>query len=103
MKPGHAREGLKSPGEGLRGNKKALPANRFDIPLSFVYWGRYNLLLRLCSADPVKHRVYFPSRVCPKLRGFDYSVLMVACETTGRLAAQLAAFLPAPASIKSGV
>ena len=38
--------------------KKALPANRFDIPLGHGYWGKYILLLRLCFADPVKRRVY---------------------------------------------
>lgn len=38
--------------------KKALPANRFDIPLGHGYRGKYILLLRLCFADPVKRRVY---------------------------------------------
>jgi hypothetical protein len=41
-----------------RAKKKALLPNRLDIPLNRGFRGTYNLLLRLRSADPVKHPVY---------------------------------------------
>ena len=65
--------------EVKKGIKKALPSNRFDIPLSCVYCGKYILLLRLRFADPLKLRVckglLASSRVRTLLRGFGSSVL----------------------------
>ncbi len=77
-----------------------------DIPLGHVYFGKNNLLLRLCFADPMKLHAYMAflalSLVFPWLRGFGSSPRMVACEATRELTAQLAVFPLASDSIPRG-
>ena len=81
---------------GKRRKKRRCPRTGLDIPLSQRdLAGSQCSLLRLCAADPVKLIVPFNPAVAFSLGYSALSHLTAACDTTERLTAQLAAFLPA--------